>query len=130
MWRKFNRFLLKLFKNPVYPKVLIDNKTKKIWIEDNDFLGYKIGNLKKLVNYTHKNADSQISVWGNNCSGTIIARIGDVFDDIFVEETFNYFNQAQFKFMLDAIMLYFHQFINKQISIDDLNFITKDIKHI
>lgn len=121
---------LKIFSQPTYPKVKIDKKIKKLWVQDDEFLGYKFKALHKFANYSYTESDSKISVWGNKSSGEIVARVGDVFDDNFIEEMFSYNNPARFTYLLNNIKLHFHRYINNEITLKELENILEKIRNI
>lgn len=120
---------LKLFKKANYEKIKISKKTNKKWKETESFLGYKFSGCKKLVSFKHIEKDAIISVWGTKFKGYIVARVGDVFDDCFVEFMFQYFSIEQFNYFMDNIKVEFNKYINKEISKQQINNAINKIRH-
>ena len=111
---------LKLFKSITYPKVELDKEIDNLWAEDLDFLSYQINDNPPFINYSYLKADSKMTVYGTKLSGYIISRVGDVFDDNFVEHTFGYYNSAQLNYYLKSIKLLYHKYITNDITKDSL----------
>ena len=121
---------LKLFKKPSYPMVEVSKEINKQWSETSYFLGYAFAGCNKLISLENENSDAIISVWGTNLNGHIVARVGDVFDDHFVEFAFNYYNPEQFKYFMNNIKVEFFKYIHKQISKEQLKKTLDEVRHV